>query len=265
MTMKLSGAGVTNVGRVRSHNEDCLLVDNELEIYLVADGVGGRSAGEIASRMAADLVIDSFKNPEQLSGVEGLPEGAHAQISAKLVAAIKRANGVVHEASRNNPALGSMGTTIVVAAREGGTLSIAHVGDSRAYVLKHGQLSQLTDDHSLVSEQLRQGLITGDEARNSNVRNIITRALGVGPEVEVDIDEMALDQGDRILLCTDGLSGMATDEDIMMIMRNEPDPEKCCARLIELANENGGKDNVTAVVIDVPRDTVLGFIKGLFK
>jgi len=260
MGIGLRGTGLTDVGVTREHNEDSFHVDNEADLYVVADGVGGQNAGEVASRMSVEVISSHFKKAsEENVPFVGAPEKAFSDRTNRLASAIRLANQVVHESSTSNPALKGMGSTIVaVTITEKGNLGIAHAGDSRAYLIRSGGIFQLTNDHSLVAEQVRQGLITAEEAQNSKVKNVITRALGASSEVEVDLDEQPLESGDMVLLCSDGLTNMVDDETILRIIQESSTMEDACSRLIKLANENGGKDNITAVLMTAEK-------KGLFQ
>lgn len=214
----------------------------------MADGLGGQSAGEVASRMAVDVLSDHIR--KSCSGGEPLiapSDSGRSGASDRLVSGIKLANQVVCEAAKNNPSWQGMGTTIVAALADGDRLSIAHVGDSRAYLVRSGTISQLTDDHSVVAEQVRMGLISREQAAGSGIRNIITRALGHGEALEVDVTEIDIMEGDRLLLCSDGLTTMVADDEALMIMAGDDLPESVCARLVDEANNNGGRDNITVV------------------
>jgi protein phosphatase len=222
----------TDVGKVREKNEDSLLVEHPL--YAVADGVGGARGGEVASRIA----------------VETLEELAHKG-EGSLGDHVRRANELVFERSTSDRQVAGMGTTLTAAVIEGGAAHLAHVGDSRAYLLRAGGLRQLTDDHTLVQRMVKAGEITRDEAEVHPHRNVIVRALGMEPDVEVDETTVALLDGDRILLCSDGLTGMVAEQQLQAILETEPDPKRATDRLVRAANRAGGIDNITVVVIDV--------------
>ena len=225
----------TDKGLIRENNEDAFYVDAKKGIFIVADGMGGHSAGEVASQMAVEE-IKKYLNTE---------ENKFSQI---LKQAIIEANKAIYEKAEEDPNLEGMGTTIVVAIVNNKNLHIAHVGDSRAYILTKEGLKQITEDHSLINEWVKEGKITLDEARFHPMRNVITRALGVEKEVEVEINTIPY-QGEPILLCTDGLTDMLEDKEIEEIIKNNPDPEQACEALIKEANEKGGKDNVTVILI----------------
>lgn len=231
--MRLIAAAATDVGQVREGNEDSFLHDERLGLYAVADGMGGHQAGEVASATAV--------------------EALRAAIAAgSLVTdAVVLANTAVVEKADANPAMQGMGTTMTAAVEVTGGLRIGHVGDSRCYVLREGILARVTDDHSLVEELVRDGRITLEQAAVHPQRSVITRALGIEEEVEVDDVALELTGGDRVLLCSDGLSGMLRDSDISAILRRTETPQDATAALIDAANEAGGEDNITVLVIDV--------------
>jgi protein phosphatase len=260
MSIGLRGTGLTDVGITRGHNEDSFHVDNNASLFVVADGVGGQNAGEVASRMSVEVISSHFsKSREDSVPFVGKPEESFSDETNRLASSIRLANQVVHESSRSNPSLKGMGSTAVAVTITGkGMLGIAHAGDSRAYLIRSGGIFQLTNDHSLVAEQVRQGLITEEEAQNSKVKNVITRALGAADEIEVDIDEQPLEDGDMVLLCSDGLTNMVDDETILKIIEDNATMEDACRRLIKLSNDNGGKDNITAVLVTAEK-------KGLFQ
>lgn len=260
MGIRLRGTGLTDVGVTRAHNEDSFHVDNESCLFLVADGVGGQNAGEVASRMSVEVISTHFKKAlEDNVPFVGESDKAVGEETNRLASAIRLANQVVHESSQSNPSMKGMGTTVVaITLTHNGNLGVAHAGDSRAYLLRHGGIFQLTNDHSLVAEQLRQGLISEEEARNSKVKNVITRALGAMDDVDVDVEEQPMEDGDMILLCSDGLTNMVDDETILSIIEDSQSMEDACSKLIKLANENGGKDNITAVLVAAEK-------KGLFQ
>jgi protein phosphatase len=260
--MKTQGFGLTDVGAVREHNEDSFAVDNESGLYVVCDGVGGRSAGEVASQMAVDIIKGYMnKTRESDEAFIGEYDKGLSRITNHLGSAIRMANKVVHEASNSKPNLRGMGSTVVAAFVDEGTVSLAHAGDSRAYLIREGTIKQLTDDHSLVNEQLRKGLITKEQARKSEVKNVITRALGPDHDIEADLAEHKLEAGDRLVLCSDGLSNMVPDEDILSIIDSAERIDRACMDLIKLANKNGGDDNITAVIIAAEKSGILDFFK----
>lgn len=230
-------AAMTNVGRVRDHNEDSVLV--EAPLYAVADGMGGHEAGEIASNIAIEQL---------LAYAPSVPD------APALMRAVKQANAAIIQASRENIGRVGMGTTMTAALIDNGHAVIAQVGDSRAYLLRSGRLLQVTQDHSVVATMVRSGSISESEARIHPQRNVITRALGSDPLVIIDTYEYETLRGDRWLLCSDGLSGPVDDEHLEAIMNEEPDPRLCVERLVEAANAAGGNDNISAIIIDVPAD-----------
>ncbi|MCZ7535623.1 MAG: Stp1/IreP family PP2C-type Ser/Thr phosphatase [Acidimicrobiia bacterium] len=231
--MRLAAGAATDAGRVRDHNEDSYLLDDERSLFAVADGVGGHRGGEVASSTA----------------LEALRAGVAS--GTALHEAAQSANSAVYDLAATDEALRGMGTTLTALTTIGGsTALLAHVGDSRAYRLRDGAIERLTEDHSLVEELVREGRLTSEQADSHPQRNYITRALGLEPDVEVDIVSVALHAGDRILLCSDGLTTMVRERDIERISRNETDPARAAELLIDAACDAGGEDNVTAVVID---------------
>jgi protein phosphatase len=262
MAVRLDSFGLTDRGMRREHNEDSFLVDGERGFFVVCDGVGGLNAGEVASRMAVDMINQYMSRP----GVEAEPfvgtyDDRVSDEANRLASAVRLANQAIYESARGNPQLQGMGTTVAAALVRGDRMSIAHAGDSRVYMVRAGAIEQLTDDHSLVQEQVRKGLISQAAARDSNIKNVITRALGIEPAVEIDLDDVALAGGDRIVLCSDGLSTMVEDEAIRETVLRENRPDRACKRLIDLANEGGGKDNITVIVIHVAKTGVLWYLK----
>lgn len=240
--------GHTDTGMVREHNEDCFLIVPESGLALLADGMGGHLAGEVAAAMAVDKVtqhlLQAFagNRPEQ-------PANGGSFESQALVEAVRLANAAIHEASLTRPEQAGMGTTIVVAAFHDDLLTVAHVGDSRLYRYRHGTLTQITEDHSMVQELLRRGLISPEEARTSVNRNLVTRALGVDPVVEVDVLEQPFESGDIYLLCSDGLNDVLTDEEIGVMLGQHSDNLEAAARqMIAEVNARGGPDNVSIVL-----------------
>jgi protein phosphatase len=243
--------GKSDAGMVRDHNEDCFLVVPESGLAILADGMGGHLAGEVASAMAIDQVTQYLLKAFSASSAEKSKATGDASFeSVKLAEAIKTANSAIHDASRSRPEQAGMGTTIVVAAFHDNTLTVAHVGDSRLYRYRQGELSQVTEDHSMVQELLRRGLMTADEARTSLNRNLVTRALGIDPTVEVDVREQPYEDGDLYLLCSDGLNDVLTDEQIAAVLASHPgDMESAVQQLIADVNSRGGPDNVSIVLV----------------
>lgn len=226
----------TDVGRVRRRNEDSYLL--EAPIYAVADGMGGHTAGDVASATAVSVISEGIG--------ETKPRDGNA-----LADLVTRANEAIWEKARSDPSLRGMGTTCTMLMVDGGVAHIAHVGDSRAYLLREGSLRQLTEDHTLVERMVREGRLSAEEAANHPQRNIITRTLGVDANVQVDVSEERLAAGDRILITSDGLTSMVEPGRIEAVLREEDDPQSAAERLVEMANDAGGEDNVTVVVLHV--------------
>lgn len=249
--MELKAFGLTHVGRQRQHNEDAFLVADEARLFLVADGMGGHAAGEIASRIAVDSISEFILHTKEDDGTWPHAYDEHFRRSTnRLMAALRMANTRVLEAMRKDARLRGMGTTVVACMAENDTISVAHVGDSRAYLIREGQLSRITNDHSWVFEQVQAGMLTEAEAEKHPLRNVITRALGGALQVTPDASEIEARPGDVILLCSDGLTGMVPENEIERIVAaSSGDLEKACQDLVDAANERGGLDNVTAVLV----------------
>jgi protein phosphatase len=236
--MNFSVGARSDVGRGRPENEDRYLVDHEDRLYAVADGMGGHRAGEVASATAIDALQAAF--------AEG----------AALDQAVGEANAAVFEKASTNLDMRGMGTTLTAAALlDDHRVLLGHVGDSRAYLMRDGAVTQITEDHSLVEQLVREGRLSPEEAASHPQKAIITRALGIDPEVEVDTYPVDLRPGDRLLLCSDGLTNMLTDTTIAGVLRRQPDPQQAADMLVDLANEAGGDDNITVVVIDALGDS----------
>jgi serine/threonine protein phosphatase PrpC len=240
----LTARGKTDQGLVRANNEDNFYLDEKLGLLVVADGMGGHASGETASQLAVNIIRDYFRGPQKLIG--DYDQSCSENIS-KLRSAIFLANQAVYEAAQSSPQLKGMGTTIAAALLSGNKLSIAHIGDSRVYLVRAGNIEQLTDDHSIVNEQVKRDLITKEEAIKSDMKNILTKALGVDPDTEPDLNELTVFNGDILLLCSDGLTTMVSDEAILEIISFAGNPDAACDSLIGAALENGGKDNVTVI------------------
>lgn len=225
----------TDVGRVRAGNEDSYLVDAPL--FVVADGMGGHVAGDVASATAVEVL-------DARSG------SLTASDSATLEAAIKEANASIFRKAQADASLRGMGTTCTLLLVDGANAQLAHVGDSRAYLFRDGALTQITEDHTLVSRMVAEGRIAEEEARRHPQRSVITRALGVDTDVQVDLTTLELRDGDRVLLCSDGLTTMLENPQVSQVLADETDPQSAAESLVEAANAAGGEDNITAIVVD---------------
>lgn len=245
-------ATCTDTGLVRSHNEDSILVNNRLGLAVLADGMGGYNAGEVASGIATAVLGSELEAAFATRLPHETDDNGSPWARQALEDVIARTNAAIHLAARNNPKYAGMGTTLVVVQFFDNRLMVAHVGDSRLYRWRDGQLAQLTKDHSLLQQQIDSGLITSEEARHSQNKNLVTRALGVDPEVETEIAEHEVKQGDIYLLCSDGLNDMLTDEEIALVLStlgtNLP---LCATHLVQAANDNGGRDNVSVILAKV--------------
>ena len=244
--MKWRSVGKSDVGRVRSGNEDSFFTDEARGVFIVADGMGGHAAGEVASKIVAETVGPGV--------VEAVASGmGAAELESAALTLIEQANRAILERADNEPEKRGMGTTLTLLTLlpEGHYLS-GQVGDSRAYLLRDGVLTQITKDHTVVQQQVDRGALTSEQARDHPLSHILTRALGTEEHVQADMHFEGMQAGDRFLLCSDGLSGMVTDEQIAEILASETeDLGEIAEALIEAANQGGGLDNVTAVVVEV--------------
>jgi serine/threonine protein phosphatase PrpC len=243
--LNLTAVGKTDQGLVRAKNEDNFYLNEKLGLLIVADGMGGHASGEIASKLAVNVMRDYFQGPQKLIGSSN---PAYSEATNKLNCAIRLANLAVYEVAQSSPVLKGMGTTVVAVLLTGNKLSIAHIGDSRAYLIRGGNIDQLTDDHSMVNEQVKRDIITKEEAAQSEMKNILTKALGISAEMEADLDELTVFGDDILFLCSDGLSNMVTDEAVLEIISSADDPAAASDALIDKANGNGGKDNITVAI-----------------
>ncbi|TDI13585.1 MAG: Stp1/IreP family PP2C-type Ser/Thr phosphatase [Acidobacteria bacterium] len=251
--MKIHSAGMTDVGRKRDHNEDELTVDADHRLFAVADGMGGHAAGEVASRIAIQSIVEFVQLTSQnLDTTWPCEYDTKLSTDGNLLrTAIWLSNQKICEAVKETAAYKDMGTTVVaVLVSKDMKATVAHVGDSRAYLLRDGEIRQITSDHSWVNEQCKQGFLTPEDAKRHPFRNVVTRALGSRRDVMVDLAEEQLQPGDRVLLCSDGLNSMLDDAAILDAAGNAGDDlEQACRDLIAAANDRGGDDNITVVLV----------------
>ena len=255
--MRAIAAGLSDVGKQRVHNEDRFILLPEFSVFVVADGMGGHQSGEVASRMAASTIASFFRGDRRFpTGGSVPPPPSTVPPAERLRQAVSHANAKIFARADDSRAHRGMGTTVVAAAfhRASGELYVAHAGDSRCYRFRDGALDQLTRDHSLVSDALleRPDLSAADLAYLP--RNVITRALGIAPTVDVDLHVEHATPGDVYLLCTDGLHSLVTDEEIADILADDLVLTETCAALVDHANAAGGKDNITAVLLRIESD-----------
>jgi PPM family protein phosphatase len=248
--VQIVSGGVTSVGRVRANNEDCFRIVEELNLFVLSDGMGGEAHGEIASALAVETVVKHCLETESdpAMTVFGDMPAKWSEKTRRLSSSVHLANKSIFDSAQKNPEQHGMGATLTAAWVNETAISIAHVGDSRAYLLRSGTLQQLTNDHSLVAEQVRRGILTPAEAERSEMQSVLLRALGAHSEIEVDAEEHMLFGRDVLLLCSDGLTRMVTEPEIAGTLQAEPDPKKAAQRLVDLANDQGGADNVTVIV-----------------
>jgi PPM family protein phosphatase len=252
--LKAASAGLTDVGRKRDHNEDSFLIDDELQLYVVADGMGGHAGGGTASRIAVETIDKKLRDLR--AGTTEKPSPTNLQDSAvpeTIRSAVEQACLAIFAKAQEDPELAGMGTTVISLMLDDAHAFFAHVGDSRAYLVRGDLIQQISEDHSLVNEQIKAGMITPEEARHSRYRNIITRSVGFEEEVQVDVMGLLAEAGDTFVLCSDGLANMLEDTEILETVRSLPLAE-IPGKLIEMANERGGDDNITVVAVRVEHD-----------
>lgn len=250
--MRITSCGMTDVGVKRTNNEDNYLVNDELQLFVVCDGMGGHAGGEFASAIAVNTIEEVLASvelrPEEL-GEEGEDDPVE-RVREKLRYAIRLAGKRIYDKAQAEPGYKGMGTTALALLVDGSNAYMAHVGDSRGYLIREGRIEQLTEDHSLVNEKIKAGLLTPEEAKTHKLKNIITRSLGYMEDVEIDISVQAVRTSDRFLLCSDGLSGLVEAAE-MGEMALDHGPQEACRRLIELACDRGGDDNISVVIARV--------------
>lgn len=268
---KFAHVELTDVGRVREHNEDDIGCDPDIGVWVLADGMGGYNAGEVASGIAVKTVIDLVSEAcrrEQRNAVE--PATGYMRQTIVLRDAILRANKIIHQTAQSQPQCEGMGTTLVACLFYDDRVSIAHVGDSRVYRMRGNRFEQITMDHSLLQELVDRGFYSQEEAQRSTNRNYVTRALGVEASVEVEVQEMDVEKGDYFLMCSDGLPDMVEDEDIHLTINTfNTSIQTIGEQLIKLTNDNGGRDNVSIVIVRVAdsfpaKAGILGKFRNMF-
>jgi protein phosphatase len=253
LTQILEIASCTDPGMVRSHNEDSIAADAGNGLVVLADGMGGYNAGEVASGMATTVIITEMQQILQSVQPYAVDEKTNKEVGARLVREqVLKANSSIYQAAQSQPQYAGMGTTLVVCLFYDNRILVAHLGDSRLYLLRDGKFKQVTRDHSLLQEQIDSGLITPEQAKKAQHKNLVTKALGIDPSVEPEIKEYPTQVGDVYLLCSDGLCDMVEDEDIGMTLQALGGNLKLCAQqLVQMANDNGGRDNVSVILVRV--------------
>ncbi len=243
------GAG-TDTGRVRKMNEDVYVLREDRRLFIVCDGMGGAPAGEVASQLAADAILERLDSAEHVEEPSTSPS-SYLSWTNRLADAVRQSNEVVYQHGRSDHRRAEMGTTVVGAWLNHHVASVAHVGDSRAYLWHDNGLQLLTCDHSLVEAQVRAGVLDREHSLESKDQNVLLRVLGGGPDVDVDLQEVPVRPGDYLLLCSDGLTRMVPDSMLAEAITRLRSPQRICDYLIEAANDNGGADNITIVVVEV--------------
>ncbi len=245
----------TDPGMVRTHNEDSVLANPQNGFVVLADGMGGYNAGEVASGMATALLgseLDkAFTERAPSERVEGGKFWAHVVLETEIA----RANGAIYQSAQSQPQYSGMGTTLVTAVFHDNMLTVAHIGDSRLYRLRGEDFQTLTRDHSLLQEQIDAGLLTPEQARHSQNKNLVTRAVGIDPEVDAELRDYDVLPGDVYVLCSDGLNDMVEDDEIAMTLSAlSANLDLCATQLIQMANDNGGRDNISVILVKVKGD-----------
>lgn len=250
LTNILEIATATHSGMVRSHNEDSITADAGAGLAVLADGMGGYNAGEVASGIAVAMI-----SAETKKALAAIGDGLDVAAGEKLVGEQSmRANNAIFQASQSQPQYAGMGTTLVVALWHDNHIIVGHIGDSRLYRMRASKLEVVTKDHSLLQEQIDSGLITKEQARHSQNKNLVTRAVGIDPEVEPEVHSYPVEVGDIFLICSDGLNDMVTDEDIELTLASlQANLPLAAQQLVQQANDNGGKDNVSVILVRVLR------------
>ena len=235
----------TDRGRVRANNEDAVTVDRDTQVAILADGMGGYNAGEVASGMAITFIRTEMNRWLVQAG----PEPSSTDVRRALELCVENANHAILGASLSNPQYSGMGTTLVVGVFQCDRLILGHIGDSRCYRLRAGVLQQITRDHSWLQEQVDAGILTREQAAASSSRNLVTRALGVEPNVQMEVNEFQVAPSDLFVMCSDGLTDMVNDDDLAQLMRTPVPLEEKAALLIDTANAHGGRDNVSVLLV----------------
>lgn len=238
---------LTDPGRARDNNEDSVAFDEEALVAVLADGMGGYNAGEIASGMATAFIKSELSRWLIEAGALAQPK----EIRRAMEICVDNANLAIYNSANANPAFAGMGTTLVLGVFKEGRLLVGHIGDSRCYRLRSNVLEQITKDHSLLQEQIDAGLITQEQAAVSPIKNLVTRALGVEQAVMLEVNEFSVEPGDLYLMCSDGLSDMVTDEVIARIAGEASGLDQIAGHLVSTANDNGGKDNISVLMVAV--------------
>ena len=256
LTQTLEIATCTDPGMVRSHNEDSIAADAQHGLVVLADGMGGYNAGEVASGMATTVIVTEMRQILQNAKPYDTDKESAEAVASKIVREqVLKANSSIYQAAQSQPQYAGMGTTLVVCLYYDNRMLVAHLGDSRLYMLRDGKFSQVTRDHSLLQEQIDSGIITPEQAKKAQHKNLVTKALGIDPTVEPEIHEYPTKVGDIYLLCSDGLCDMVEDEDIGMTLQTLGGNLKLAAQqLVQMANDNGGRDNVSVILVRVLRE-----------
>lgn len=252
LKMRLRVGAATDTGRVRDLNEDAHMVWAEQGLFVVCDGMGGCPAGEVASQMAVETILERLnETAQETAAFPAEDERRYLVQTSRLAEAVYRSNQFIYSQAQKDPSQAEMGTTIVGAWITQHIASVAHVGDSRAYLWRNDHLEPLTRDHSLVEAQVRAGLLDREKSLQSDQQNILLRVLGREPEVEVELNEVPVQPGDYLLLCSDGLTRMVPESTLAYAIFQLRDPQRICDYLVAAANRNGGADNITVVVVEV--------------
>jgi protein phosphatase len=249
-SMRLRAGAATDTGRVRDLNEDVYVSRVEQGLFVVCDGMGGAPAGEVASQVAATAIVEQLNRSAAGDGAKSGDRGFLPQ-TKRLADAVRRSNAIVYRQAQRDAAQAEMGTTVVGAWIQDQIVSVAHVGDSRAYLWHEDRLEPLTRDHSLAEAEVRAGLLEREASLTSAHQNILLRALGREPDVEVDLAEIPVQPGDYVILCSDGLTRMVPEVLVAQTIGALRDPQSICDALIQAANRNGGADNITIIVVEV--------------
>ena len=249
MRMRITSCGITDVGMKRTHNEDNFLINDELQLFIVCDGMGGHVGGEVASAIAVHTLEEAFISLDWNSKEKQFANRSEFA-REQLRFAVRIAGKKIYETAQQEPRYMGMGTTCLALFVDHSNAFLGHVGDSRGYLIRNNQIQQLTEDHSWVNERINAGLMTPEEAKNHRFKNVITRSLGINEEVEVDVLMQALRKDDYLVLCSDGLSNLVEADEICSICI-ENSPQEAGRKLVNLACERGGDDNITVVILRV--------------